>query len=328
MRTAHIIPALAAAVAVVTCMAPSASAATTDTQEATSANWSGYVADGSVAGSSQQFSSVSASWVEPTVNCSSGDGDAAFWVGLGGAGQGNGSLEQVGTQANCSNGASGNHYAWYELVPAAPVKLGVGISPGDHVAAKVSASTTAVTVTLTNNTTGASTTKTLQMQNPDLSSAEWIAEAPSACDQSGDCTPLSLANFGSVDFSNASATANGHTGTISDPNWNSQPVQLNGNGQTVDPGSGFASDGASASAAPSSLPADGSSFSVSWQSARAQPATSSSTDPGTSGYSDPGGSSGYAPGSDYGWGGGYAGGDGYGGGYGDGGGGWGAYYSY
>ena len=82
--------------------------------------------------------------VEPSVDCTTNDGVAAFWVGLGGAGQGNGSLEQVGTQATCSNGSSSGHYAWYELVPAAPVRLDMTVNPGDHMNARVSVSGTTV----------------------------------------------------------------------------------------------------------------------------------------------------------------------------------------
>lgn len=316
-------PALAAALTAVICLAPAASAATTDTNGATSANWSGYVAGGRSGDGTQQFSSVSGSWVEPSVDCTTNDGVAAFWVGLGGAGQGNGSLEQVGTQATCSNGSSAGHYAWYELVPVAPVKLEMSISPGDHMTARVSVSGTAVAVTLNDETTGASTTKNLQMDNPDVSSAEWIAEAPSSCDQSGDCTPLSLANFANVSFTNASASANGHTGSISDSSWGSHAVQLLGGSQDQQyPGAGFASDTSSASAAPSSLSSDGSSFSVNWQSAGAQPASSDSTDPGSGAYADPGAGSGSTSSSDNGYGYGYGGGGydyGYGGGYGYGG---------
>ena len=125
---------------------------------------------------------------------------------------------------------SAEYYAWYELVPAAPVKLDLAIKPGDHISAKVDVSGTNVTVSLTDQTSGQSTTKTLQMDNPDTSSAEWIAEAPSACDGSGGCQPLPLADFGTVQFTSATATANGHTGTISDSDWSAQPVALGGSG--------------------------------------------------------------------------------------------------
>jgi len=310
------------ATAAIIALAPSASAATVDTQEATSANWSGYVAGGSSSGGPQQFSSVSGSWVEPTVDCSTGDGDAAYWVGLGGTSQATNALEQVGTESNCSNGAA-QHFAWYELVPAAPVRLDVSINPGDHISANVAVNGTSVTVSLTDQTSGQSSTKTLQMQNPDASSAEWIAEAPSSCDGSGSCTPLTLANFGTVNFTGASATANGHTGPIDDSTWGSQAVQLSGGAQGgYAGGQSFAGSGSSASAVPTSLSSDGSSFSVAWQSGDAASTSAGST----SGTGDPGSAypgGGYGGGG-YGYGGGGYGGAGYGyggggGGYGDGG---------
>ncbi len=87
-----------------------------------------------------------------------------------------------------------------------------------------------MTVSVTDHKSRQSFGKTLQENNPDTSSAEWIAEAPSQCDGSGNCTPLPLSDFGTVDFTNATATANGHTGTISDSNWTAQPVALGANG--------------------------------------------------------------------------------------------------
>jgi hypothetical protein len=155
------------------------------------------------------------------------------------------------------------------------------------------------------------------MNSPDVSSAEWIAEAPSICEaadasSTGNCTPVSLANFGTVTFTDASATANGTTGTISSSAWSAQRVQLDGSNGVATGYHGIqdlsANGGGSASATPSSLSPDGSSFSVAWQSAGSQSVGSSSSS------ADPG--SGYGPGDGYGPGGGYGRSDGYGGGYG------------
>lgn len=264
MKTRHLISAVAAVGSIATISPAVASADTTQAQSATSANWSGYVAGGSADGSNRQFSSVSGSWTEPSANCASGQGYASFWVGLGGSGGGSGSLEQVGTETNCSGGANANHFAWYELVPAGPVRLDLSISPGDHLSGRVTVSGSNVTVSLTDQTTGASATKTLQMSDPDVSTAEWIAEAPSACDSSGNCQPVPLADFGSVGFTGASATADGHTGPISDPNWTAQPVEL------ASGGGDFVSDQQSGGATPSDLGNDGSSFSVTWAASSAQ----------------------------------------------------------
>jgi hypothetical protein len=316
LKKAQLIASLAVVGSVACAAVPSASAATVRNDTASSANWSGYVAGDT------QFSSISGSWVEPQANCSSGQGYSSYWVGLGGAGSGSQGLEQTGTEMDCSDTGSGSHHAWYELVPAAPVDLDLNVSAGDHMTGKVTVDGTNVTITLSNETTGQSTTKNLQMDNPDVSSAEWIAEAPSQCDGSG-CQPLPLADFGKVSFSNSTATANGHTGTISDSNWSSQPVQLDGGAA-----GGFVSDASSATAVPSSLSSDGSSFSVSWGSGGqtttagdpGDPGAAASGDPGTSGY--PGDGSGYGDGSGgYGDGSsGYGYGDGGGYGFGDGGG--------
>jgi Peptidase A4 family len=342
MRTKVLTPLLVAAACALGAV-PASAAAATDVQQAASENWSGYVAG---AASGKSFSSVSSSWVQPTASCTSGSGYAAFWVGLGGSGsdsasssaasaygggpgasagsrQSTGSsqseaLEQAGTEANCSSSGQATYFAWYELVPAAPVRLGLTITPGDHITTRVGVSGTSVTLNLSDATSGQSITKTLTMSNPDTSSAEWIAEAPSSCGQSAtNCSPLPLANFGSVNFSGATATtSDGHTGPISDPAWTATDVALQG-GLGEYGGPQFASDTSStASATPSSLSSDGESFSVAWSDA----ASSSSTGVGAgSGYGYGSGDPGYGYGSGYpGYGGGYGDGYAYGGGYGGG----------
>jgi hypothetical protein len=293
----RIISSLATTLAIGLFAVPAASAATVSSSN----NWSGYVVSG------KNFSDVSGSWVQPTANCSAGDGEAAFWVGLGGVSDQSSSLEQIGTQAVCSGGQA-SYYAWYEIVPAGQVKLSMAVHPGDKLSAKVSASGSTFTLTLNDQTTGQQATKSVDVPNADTSSAEWIAEAPSVCDSSGNCQTLSLADFGSVGFSGASATAGGHTGGISDPAWSASAVQLSG-------GAGFVSDGsanaqpAAGGAQPSAVSSDGSSFSVAWQSASA----SSTGGGGYGGYSGDSGYGGYGSSGYSGYG--SSGYSGYGGGY-------------
>ena len=306
---------LTAGAALLGVSAGSAGAATSASDAQVSSNWAGYVA-GSSDGSTQ-FSNVSGSWVQPTSTCSSGQGDAAFWVGIGGddgqsssdgsSSLGDGSstsLEQIGTEGNCTGNGT-QYYAWYELVPSAPVQLNLTIHPGDHISASVGVSGSSTSFSLKDETTGQSFSKTVQSPNPDTSSAEWIAEAPSQCDGSGNCTPLPLSDFGTVDFSNATATANGHTGPISDSDWSAQPIAL-GSGGSYDVS--YGSGGNTAGATPSTLSSDGSAFSVSW----AQNGAGSSSSQ-TSGSSGGNGNGGYGDGG-YGYGqGGYGGyGDSYG----------------
>src|SRR5690349_15017483 len=121
MRLRHMFMTLAATAALTGAWAGSASADATTSQAEVSQNWAGYVAGGSSPG--KQFSSVSGSWVQPTVKCGAGQTYSAFWVGLGGSAGGSSALEQTGTQADCTADGGTEYYAWYELVPAAPVKL-------------------------------------------------------------------------------------------------------------------------------------------------------------------------------------------------------------
>ena len=268
-------------------LAPSAMADTVSTGSSVSANWAGYrVATQDANG----FSRVTGSWTEPSANCSTSSGHGSFWVGLGGSGasdSGSDALEQAGTAVDCAASGNATHTAWYELLPAAPVQLDLTVSAGDHMSSSVTVNGSAVTITVSNNTTGQSTTKNLTMPNqPDVSTAEWIAEAPSQCDSTSGCQPLTLANFGKVGFTNSSATASGHTGTISDSAWTAQPVTLSPGGGVTDVA---ASDSSSGGAQPTDLSSDGSSFSVSYVSPASASTSTAGSDPSASGYGyDPG----------------------------------------
>jgi hypothetical protein len=286
MRIRYALLALAATLA----GAAPAAAATEQVQESASENWAGYVVSPN---NGTNFSSVAASWVEPSASCSTGVGEthAAFWVGLGGSNGQSQALEQTGTEVDCSATGQVSHFAWYELVPSAPVRMDIAISAGDHVSARVTVDGSNVTITLADTTTGQSATRTLQMSNPDTSSAEWIAESPSACAASlQDCQPLTLSDFGRVTFTNASATAGGHTGSIADSAWTPSAVAL-----TSQDGSGAQPSGSS----------NGSSFSVSYLQGNG--GGYASYGGGYPGYGYGGGYPGYGYGSGYG-----AGGSGYG----------------
>jgi hypothetical protein len=222
----------------------------------------------------QQFSSVSGSWTVPTARESSSSpaSYSAVWVGLGGSGGGSQALEQVGVSANYVNGHA-EYYAWYELVPSPEVKLNIAVHPGDKVSAVVTVSGTTVTISLTDETTHQSVVKTLHVSNPNTSSAEWIVEAPARQDLAGNAEILPLANFGTVTFTNATATAGGHTGGITDSQWSATQVQLVSNGDVANVAGGlpgFVSTGTASGSAQSSAGATASSltgagFSVTWQ---------------------------------------------------------------
>ena len=279
----------------------SASAQTQLAQQQLSGNWSGYVVRSSAG---KSFSSVSGSWVEPSVSDSSGQGYAAFWVGLGGAGAPQSqSLEQVGTAAQVVDGKT-SYYAWYELVPASQQALSLAVHPGDHMSGKVSVAGSRVTIWLSDETTGASVTRTLRMSSPDTSSAEWIAEAPAAQYPDGSTQVLPLANFGKVSFTAASATAAGHTGSIGDPAWTVDQVELNAGASSEFVGGGaFGANGPgaaqqSAGASAGGLSNSGSAFTVSYSSNGGS--TGSGAQGSGTGYGDPSGY-GYPGGYGYGY---------------------------
>jgi hypothetical protein len=227
----------------------------------TSTNWSGYAVTGAT------FTDVKGSWIQPTANCSStaapvngkGNGNghgnghgggggggksqstySSFWVGL--DGYSSNTVEQTGTDADCS-GTTPVYYGWYEFYPAFPVNFSNPVAPGDTINAEVSVSGANVTIKLQDVTQGWTQTQTQANSGYALSSAEWIAEAPS----SGQVLPL--ADFGTVDFSGASATGGGKTGSISAFD-HDELTMVTSSGQTK--------------AQPSGLTSGGSAFSVTW----------------------------------------------------------------
>ncbi len=161
-----------------------------------STNWSGYAANGST------YTSVSASWVEPTGHCSSGRQYSSFWVGLDGFNSS--TVEQTGSEVDC-NGSTPVYYSWYEMYPAFPVNFSNTVRPGDHFTGSVTYNgSNSFTLKLSDTTQGWSHTVNATLSGAARSSAEVIAEAPSSV--SG---VLPLANFGTVNFSGS--TVNGST---------------------------------------------------------------------------------------------------------------------
>jgi hypothetical protein len=148
-----------------------------------------------------RYTSVSASWTQPAVNCSvTPTGWSSFWVGL--DGDTSGTVEQTGTEADCSSGQA-VYSAWYEMYPKFPTNYSDTVAPGDHFTASVTTNGSgSFTLTLSNTTRGWTRTTTARLKSAKLASAEVIAEAPSS---SGGVLPL--ADFGTASFSGA--TANG-----------------------------------------------------------------------------------------------------------------------
>jgi hypothetical protein len=199
----------------------------------TSDNWAGYAATGS------SYTSVSSSWVQPSVNCGSETTYSSFWVGL--DGDGTDSVEQTGTEADCSGGQA-QYSSWYEMYPAYPVNYNDDVEPGDSFTGSVTTDGQGnFTLTLTDNTQGWTETQNQASTTAQDASAEVIAEAP----YSNGVLPLS--DFGTVDFSGA--TVDGSPLSDSSPD-------------SID----LVSDGGTTEATTSGLDSSGEDFSVTWDS--------------------------------------------------------------
>ena len=134
---------------------------------------------------------------------------------------------------------------------------------------------TDVLVRVNDRTRGVVFARHLSMSAPDLTSAEWIAEAPSSCSDSGFCPQLPLTRFTKLTFSRAFATGNDAAGPISSPSWISTALQLVPRGPHRYFGDRKDPTGVSgaAGATPSPLTEGGSGFSITWQANPALAAT-------------------------------------------------------
>lgn len=203
----------------------------------TSQNWSGYTASGGT------FTSVTGTWAVPEFSPDSATGADATWVGIGGVDTRD--LIQAGTQQTVSRTGATQYQAWVETLPQTSHPVPLTVNPGDSVTISVTLQPQTQDqwqVSFKNETTG----KTYQVTEhyaSSMSSAEWIEEAPSA----GRGRQIPLDNFGTVNFTQASAVKDGQTVTPAAAN--AQAITMIArNGQPL--------------ARPSSLGADGATFSV------------------------------------------------------------------
>jgi Peptidase A4 family len=215
----------------------------------TSSNWSGYAVLGS------SFTSVKGSWVVPTAVCPGGDQWAAFWVGL--DGYSSDTVEQTGTDSDCDGDNNPSYYAWYEFYPN-PSYAVMSVNPGDRISASVVYNGSEFTITITDENTGQSRTKSSSVRGAQRSSAEWITEAPCCTSRPRDGI-LPLSDFVTVGFgsdSTAVAGTNSATDSTTSGNIASFPTiwEINKTGSSTSPQTSTCS----------ALSADGTSFSCSW----------------------------------------------------------------
>jgi Peptidase A4 family len=203
-----------------------------------SLNWAGY----SSYARNGTFTDAKGSWTQPTATCSKKATYSSFWVGL--DGYNSSTVEQLGTEADCSHG-SPSYYAWWEIYPNPSNTIrSFPVTPGVAYTAEVKYNGGGrFTLSLSGGGHSFATTQTLS--NPALGSAESIAEAPSMC--AGSCRVLPLTNFGRVHFSGSSANGK----AINNSAWSFDPLTMVTNGLVV-------------KASPSALASSGSAFDVTW----------------------------------------------------------------
>ena len=218
-----------------------------------STNWSGYA----VTGAPGSVTDVKASWTVPAIqgSCPSTNQYSSFWVGI--DGYSDNSVEQIGTDSDCQNGAP-TYYAWFEFYPHPMFIINsLTVNPGDTISAEVKYSgKNQFTVSISDVNTGQSFSTTTRV-NAQRSSAEWIAEAPSSA---GGVLPL--ADFGTAYFglnytavaSTSYATVGGKTSAIGSFGSSVQEITMVTPNGTI-------------KAQPSGLSSDGTSFSDAWWSA-------------------------------------------------------------
>jgi hypothetical protein len=183
----------------------------------TSSNWSGYA----IHHPGTRFRSASGSWTIPAADCADGaPAYSATWIGIGGYALSSTALEQTGTETDCDRHGRVISYAWFEIVPAPSRTFRLKVEPGDRMRATVTVVGHDVTLVLRDLSTDHSATKTATAKAVDVSSAEWIVEAPSQCDSPTNCEVLPLADFGSVAFTGARAQkSRGQVGALASGLW-------------------------------------------------------------------------------------------------------------
>ncbi len=231
-----------------------------------SPQWAGYALTGP-SPIATLYTSVQGTWVEPHIVCpaiATYNAYSSFWIGT----DGNllnptpttsfNPVEQIGSDADCVNGAL-TLYAWWNAIPNAAQSIPstrhilppatYPVRSGDVLTGSVRASNsitaTGVTFTLVNATERWTFTTTQPAPFAAYTTAEWVVEDPSAL--LTDVNALfPLADFGTVPFTNC--TANG-VAIIAHPNVAEIIMESNGIVKAV----------------PSALDNTGAGFSVTWK---------------------------------------------------------------
>jgi len=184
------------------------------TQTLISLDWAGYAVSSNNLFPLPTVVGVSGSWTVPKVQTSVVDSFSAAWIGIGG--QMDSTLIQAGSEQDSISGQT-VYSLWYELLPANSITIpNVKVLPGDQITASiqlVDPNTNTWLVNLADLTAGTCFSQNCTSQNLNYNSsrltAEWIIERPTVNNQIA-----SLSNFGTITFTNISATVGNKVGTI------------------------------------------------------------------------------------------------------------------
>ncbi len=180
------------------------------TTELESNMWAGYVVEGSSPGS---IVGVNGSWTVSPVNCFGNNGASVLaWIGI--DGWKSGTVEQIGTRADCVAGVA-TYQAWSEFWPKQPDTVmiqGMDISPGDHITAFVEGEAVQreFTMRITDDTTGVSRMISAVYAEAELITAEWIVEAPIVIGG----PRYSMAHFAPLTFTQMYAETDGRSSSL------------------------------------------------------------------------------------------------------------------
>lgn len=205
-----------------------------------STEWAGYVVQtctnppiGAI------VTNVSASWVVPTATCYGLNNIADIWVGLDGWAQASNSIEEIGTEIDCSVSGPATYSAYLDMYPYAVFPISIVINPGDTIYATVTSGGGHFFLTIRDATDGQYFSSIQNNGQAHQSSAEWVV-GPSPFHPN-----VALTDFGTVTFWNANVIFYGTSASINGGYWeHNQLILRNAQGAVIGGTTGLNAGGA------------------------------------------------------------------------------------
>jgi len=215
-----------------------------------SANWSGYVLLRYLNEfTPESIRTVWGTWTIPLLQATEKDSFCSIWMGM--DGYDSKTMEQIGTAHSYKNGKQEN-FVWFQLYPDTPYEiLDFPIEVGDSISGSiVTARMNGFDMRIFNNTKKCYTKVPMdctQSFNAKRSSAQWVVEPLTI-----NSHPQPLANFGTIKFTECTATVGGYYGSINENSMGYHSIAMLTNRSLLNN-------------MPSVLSDDGKSFSIQWK---------------------------------------------------------------